>query len=414
MACWVNFRPPDVASRLWRAGRLGKGRPPVGLTLVVLLAAWQLGTSSANLVAKPQQLVDRSTQDTGEACSWVFESYEPSEWESEWRRGEESGERKNRECEVLAEPKEVRRSVDLIRATTGLVLNEQPIPPDLVALFSRMVYSRRCGPDLRDTGQRRTQLIEPLIGILRDPLTICPLPPGVDQEVARAFGSGEGAIQSKRHLLIGPAAPWSDTPGDPQSWRVGGFEPWGADRTIGSEPRARLKILMDLGASLYEGWKKDPTSVGASWFVDRYKRHQVLFDWIVSFEIEKHDPDQIYRKVPDEILPHYIYFNQGVEKDPDGKWNPWRILKGMGTTSNDYVVVKLDIDAPDIENPLMDQLRNDVQVRSLVDEIFMEHHVSIRAMWGYWGTKNSPLTLKDSYRMFADLRSKGVRMHSWP
>jgi hypothetical protein len=276
-----------------------------------------------------------------------------------------------------------------------------------------MIYSRRCGPNLKDTGQRRVQLIEPLIGILRDPLTICPRPRRVKDEVYESFDLGESPIQSKRHFLMGPAAPWTDTPDDPNSWRVGGFNPWASDATNQGESRVGQNVLMDIGASLYGGWHSDPGYASALWFVDRFKRHHLSFDWIVSFEIQKHDPDHIYMSVPDDILPHYIYFNQGVEKSPNGRWNPWRILQGMGMTPHDYVVIKLDIDVPDIENALIDQVVNDPRIRRLVDEMFYEHHVNVKAMRPAWGTDSS-LTMLDSYRLFGYLRSKGVRMHSWP
>jgi hypothetical protein len=349
-----------------------------------------------------------------EGCAWVFVRYEPSPWEVEWSQGVISGERRDRECDVLATPPEVDRSVRLVRATRDAVLGKKPIPPDSVGLFSRMVYSKRCGGDRQDTGQQRVQLIEPLVGIIRDPLTMCPRPGGVSDDVYDSFGFGESHVQSKRHFLIGTAAPWTDTPDKPTSWRVGGFEPWALDTTATHDRRARQNILIDIGASTYSSWSGSTSAVGAAWFVDRFKRHDLAFDWIVSYEYDKHDPDEIYQTVPADVLPHYIYFNQPVEKDPNGKWNPWRMLRGMGATPNDYVIVKLDIDTPDIENPLVDQLMKDDGLRALVDEMFYEHHVNTKTMWRYWRTDQSPIVLADTYKNFAFLRSRGVRMHSWP
>ncbi len=345
-------------------------------------------------------------------CTWVFSRYEPSPWEIEWSRGEISGERRDRECEVLASPSEVDRSVRLISAVQRAVLGRFPVPPESLDLFSRMVYSRRCGPKLEDTGRERFQLIEPLVGLVRDPLTMCPRPPGVPEYLYYFFGPGEDAIQSKRHLLIGAAAPWSDTPGDPRSWRIGGFEPGAPEAPAG--PRARQNVLVDMGASTFGSWSGSSGAVGALWFVDRYGRNGLTFDWIVSYEYEKLDPDEIFRTVPPDVLPHYIYYNQGVEKDPEGKWNPWRMLRGMGVTREDHVVVKLDIDTPDIENALVDQLMTDGRLQALVDEMFFEHHVNAKPMWGFWFTQGSPILLADTYRNFALLRSRGIRMHSWP
>jgi hypothetical protein len=347
-------------------------------------------------------------------CAWVFQRYEPSPWESEWSQGEISGVRRDRECEVLATPSETDRSVRFIRATRDAMLRSKPIPPESIALFSRMVYAQVCGPNQRKTGQQRTQLIEPLIGILRDPLTICPRPQGGPYDVYYTFSVGENAEQSKRHFLIASAAPWSDTPEDPKSWRIGGFEPSALDTSGRRHTRARQNILVDIGAAFYSAWKGDTSNVGALWFVDRNRRHDLTFDWIVSYENDKYDPSEIYRTVPTDILPHYIYYNQGVDKDPDGKWNPWRMLRGMGARPNDYVVVKLDLDATDIENSLIEQVMKDPGLQALIDELFYEHHVNTKAMWPYWHTEHAQAVLADTYRNFAFLRSKGVRMHSWP
>ena len=348
---------------------------------------------------------------TNDECVWIFDSYQPSQWEQEWRRGEETGERRDRECEVLATPEETLRSKRLIAAVTGLVLRGEPMPSESITLFSRMVYALRCGPDFKDTGRRRVQLIEPLIGILRDPLTICPPGEGAKDALYESFGPAEDAIQSKRFLLIRPAAPWTDTPDDSHSWRIGGFNPGPVEP---KRCRAPMNFAFDLGASFYDNWHGDKSAASTLWLVDRFQRHNVSFDWIVSFELEKFDPDQIYANIPKDILPHYLYFNQGVESDPEGKWNPWRILMSMGVNPRDYVAVKLDIDAPEIEQALIEQLQNNPKIRLLVDEVFFEHHVNVKAMWQYWGTDKSPVTIKDSMRIFSDLRSKGVRMHSWP
>ena len=376
--------------------------------LVSILAASQLLGC-----ATPRTL--RGTAKEGDDCKWVFGRYEPSEWEREWYQGEMSGERQDNECELLASPKEVDRSVRLIRAVQGAVLRNEAIPPDDIGLFSRMVYEQRCAGDSPGATRTRVQMIEPLVGILRDPLTMCPRAPGVPDDVFNTFEKGEDKVQSKRHFLIGPAAPWSDTPNDPASWHTGGFGPWvRAGSTQAQSPRAHMHFLMDLGASVYNGWHGDTGAVGAWWIVNRSKRQKVDYDWVVSFEYEKIDPDVIFAGVPDDLLPRYIYFNHGVEKTAGGRWNPWRILQGMGATADDYVVVKLDIDNPEIENELVDQFMKSPILLGLIDEMFYEHHVNTKVMRGWWGTQNSRIYMKDTYRNFTALRVQGVRMHAWP
>jgi hypothetical protein len=346
-------------------------------------------------------------------CAWVFAEYQPSQWESEWKKGVESGDRRDRECEILATPAEAERSVRLIRSIRGLMEKKTIPPAESIDLFSRMAYAQVCGPAEKPTGRKRVQLIEPLVGIVRDPLSICPKPASVPQDVYQTYGSLEDDLQSKRFLLLGPAAPWTEISKKPQPWHVGGFEPW-TKETNSREPRSRQNVLIDMGASTFGAWNGQETFVGARWFVDRYQKLGLSFDWLVSYEYEKQEPDNIYKDVPPDLLPHYIYYNKGVEKAPDGKWNPWRILRGSGVTRNDYVVVKLDIDTPEIENDLADQVLSDPRNTVLVDEFFYEHHTNTKSMHGYWHTEKSTILLKDTYKNFTALRSKGVRMHSWP
>jgi len=335
-------------------------------------------------------------------CKWVFARYEPSEWEKQWYAGEWSGERSGHECQFLTSLEGVDRSVRMVRSVQGAVLRREAIARDAIGLFSRMVYTQRCGTAMKATGRTRAQLIEPLVGFLRDPITICPRPPGIPDDVYSTFAKGEDSAQSKRHYLIGPAAPWSQTPNNPATWRIGGFGPWernGASKA--QAPRAHQNILMDLGASVYSGWHGIETAVGAWWIVERSKKHTVDFDWIVSFELEKIDPDTLFASVPAALLPHYVYFNQGVDKAPEGRWNPWRILQGMGALADDYVVVKLDIDNPEIEDALVDQILKSPTLFGLIDEMYMERH----APTDY---------TKVTYRIFTEMRSKGIRMHAWP
>jgi hypothetical protein len=346
-------------------------------------------------------------------CAWVFTEYQPSAWEREWSAGEESGERRDRECEILATPAEAERSIRLIRSIRDL-MEKRIVPAESIDLFSRMAYAQVCGPSEHKSGRTRVQLIEPLVGIIRDPLSICPKPASVPNEVYQSYGLFENDEQSKRHLLIGPAAPWTDRPSDPSSWRLGGFEPWTQEASGPQKNRLRQRMLIDIGASTYGSWRGREYAAGTRWFVDRYQKSRVSFDWIVSYEYEKMDPSEIYASVPPDLLPHYIYFNQGVEKAPEGKWNPWRILRGMGVNRGDYIVAKLDIDTPEIENDLANQVLTDPRITELVDEFFYEHHVNTKPMNPFWGTDNSPILLRDTYRTFAALRAKGIRMHSWP
>ena len=91
-------------------------------------------------------------------------------------------------------------------------------------------------------------------------------------------------------------------------------------------------------------------------------------------------------------------------------------------------VVKLDIDHQATELALVEQLLHS-PTESLVDELFWEHHVagSIVCCPRLWGARGRDKgwsampfnqsdereTLHGSYRLFATLRERGIRAHSW-
>ena len=172
-------------------------------------------------------------------------------------------------------------------------------------------------------------------------------------------------------------------------------------------------ILMDLGASIFHGWQEKPDAVGAKWVVDRFARFGIRFDRIFMFEYTTYAPKKIFSDLSHEMLSTISYFNVGVEASKNSSFNPWNVLKSIAK-ADDFVVVKLDIDTPNIENALIDQVIQDDSISSIIDEMFYEHHVNIKAMHRFWHTERSRLTLNDSYSIFRQLREKGIRMHSWP
>jgi len=128
----------------------------------------------------------------------------------------------------------------------------------------------------------------------------------------------------------------------------------------------------------------------------------------------------VYRQPPvawrqkDELLP---YFNFGVVADAQANHHPWKILMREAQTE-DFVVVKVDIDHPSTEEPLIRQLLGDDAVAALIDELYFEHHVKRHPLgrthfgWAH-SVSETNCTIMDSYEVFARLREKGIRAHSW-
>jgi hypothetical protein len=312
------------------------------------------------------------------AAHYVFVKYEPSPWEAQWAH--EISNWRDKECEILNQPFHRDRALWSVYNSQVRNLmsrkNEKPSATfDELDVYSRFIWGNE------ENGSVIEQLIEPLVGILRDPLTIC----AQLRPVVGVFAPGEGVIQAKRYLLpeIAP----------------------------GGEPVRYM--LMDLGASVYSGWASDSDAIGAKWFVEHYAKHHIYFDRIVSFEATHQTPDQIFGTVPAELLGRYTYINMPVSSSQTSAFNPWNVLV-QTFTKQDYVIVKLDIDAPEIERQLVVQLISNKTIRELVDEFYFEHHVNSAAMNPYWGTENSEHTMVQSYALFKNLRMHGIRAHSWP
>lgn len=291
--------------------------------------------------------------------------------------------------------------------------------------LSKMVYRQDCtNPRTQKTTIRAevTHLIEPLIGLLRDPFTICPR-----LNLLQAHSIYDGAsVQSKRFILLSISAPFYVHPSREESQnleeiytdskiRNKNIPPWMYHRHKLTKPKDNTdvqdskNILLDLGSSYFGNWGGDTTAAAGLWFYQYYKHFNTKFDRIIAFEYSPLNQTLAWSQLPDEVFPIYTLINVGVTEK--GKFNPWTTLKAIARV-HDHVVVKLDIDNPKLETELINQLLNDASIHTLIDEFFFEHHVTVTEMIPYWG--NPPGTLKDSYLLFRKIRELGIRMHSWP
>ena len=83
-------------------------------------------------------------------------------------------------------------------------------------------------------------------------------------------------------------------------------------------------------------------------------------------------------------------------------------------------MLKLDVDTPEIELVIIEQILADEPTAALIDELYWEHVVQNTPMthfgWGHDLRRIPPekrQTLADSYRYFTALRQMGIRAHSW-
>lgn len=315
-----------------------------------------------------------------------FTHYESSPWERDWLDNQRAW--ADNECDVLATSRHRINALSSVRRAQ--MLNRMPrvnapIPgggAEDARVFSKMWYRRG--------DETFFEYIEPLVGILRDPLTMCNFSPAVEG----VFDALEDNIQSKRYLLLQPSVESERRPPPVVAC-------------------ARRRLLFDLGASFYsapDGYLRAWS--GTKWFVERYEAFNVTFDQIYAFEYAQSAPSLIFNDIPLKVLARYSYYNIGVRTDKKSVWNFWNFVREVATV-DDHVTVKLDIDSPGLEEAFMSQLKGSAELLRLVDEMAYEDHVDSLPMHFHWRTGNRR-RMSDSYDDFLYLRRRGVRMHSWP
>jgi len=172
------------------------------------------------------------------------------------------------------------------------------------------------------------------------------------------------------------------------------------------KPNSRT-IFIDMGAALnFHAGQQSPTFD----ILDIFKRFGFHFDHVYAWELRAKDVNQVFDAVPQYLETSFHWINTGVSSEKASKHNPWRLLL-ENYHPDDLVIVKLDIDAPQLERELADQLENSTQLASLIDHFYFEHHVNQEELFRHWrGTTESVL---DSLKLFSTLRKHGMAAHYW-
>ena len=285
------------------------------------------------------------------------------------------------------------KSIDVLRRLISLqnslfINSKQTSPADIH--FSQMQYYQTC----RGNTFHAIQLIEPLIGLVRDPLTMCPRLSSIPSDL---YLEGEFSIQSKRFLLLAPSSPFQIKPTFPSP--IPSIPPW--LYSPGSQ-----KILIDIGSSYFKSRNGNTAEIGTKWFYDYFHEKSLRFDRIIAYEYQSLDTRRVWEELPADVFPIYTIINIGVEENK-GRFNPWTLIQTLAKPS-DYVVLKLDIDKPPLESALIKQLFDEGNsARDLIDELFFEKHISTNP-------QSNEDKLKDTYELFTKFRQAGIRMHGWP
>lgn len=151
-------------------------------------------------------------------------------------------------------------------------------------------------------------------------------------------------------------------------------------------------------------------------FLKTYQGHGIVFDEVYVWEYQEQGKETYWADVDDTTRAFWeprVTFYDGipVTAETESEHNPVSRIFGS-CAPEDFCAFKLDIDTPETELPLINQLLDASEAtQAKLDEIFFEHHVH-GAMEPWWG-KAVNGTFEDSYKLFRSLRDLGVRAHSW-
>lgn len=310
-------------------------------------------------VGHTSSISEASIQTNSDSCRWTFVKYTPSPYEQYWADNIAS-----LKGDVCTESNKQRNEID----TWANLSSSNGAPRELpTSVFSLFTFQNEC------TGEVSTDYIEPLAGLTRSPLFCL---------------RGPAYIVSKDYLVV--------------SWNVSKK----LTRPPGYTPKA---YYFDLGASLYNSG-----AGGASqkWFVETYEARGVRWDGIFAWEMKPHSPDKAWRLIPARLKPIYHWYNIPVSPVPGHADNALDFIRRTARPE-DFVLMKLDIDATSVEEAIVDQILASDELLGLIDELYFEYHVHTPPMFPYWGRVSSSRTLASTYRVFFALRSKGVIAHSW-
>jgi len=178
----------------------------------------------------------------------------------------------------------------------------------------------------------------------------------------------------------------------------------------------RRALFFDFGSTYYNqgfGGYKD----SMAWWMDSLKARGWHFDDVFAWEKNHVDPNDYWRRVPDDMKARLHFFNTPTSADPADPMNPLTFIRRIAKPG-DYIVMKLDIDNNAVETGIVDQIIKSHAHHPMIDEFIWENHVKgSPTQWHGWKNLSYLVgpyaTLNNSYHAFHTLRQLGIRAHSW-
>jgi hypothetical protein len=175
------------------------------------------------------------------------------------------------------------------------------------------------------------------------------------------------------------------------------------------------RILIDMGASLSFSHGENQVLPPIVELLNLYEKFGFHFDHIYGFESTFTKPQRVYENLlPEKYFHNYHWINVGVNHEEGHKLNPLHSILSQ-FDEDDFIVVKLDIDAARVELPLAHQLLEggkDGLYHKLIDQFYFEQHVNLAELRFNW-QQSMKGTIKGSLDLFHGLREKGIPAHFW-
>jgi hypothetical protein len=185
----------------------------------------------------------------------------------------------------------------------------------------------------------------------------------------------------------------------------------GKDYIVPRGMAGRQVAIFDFGASVWTTAEQGTKLSSQAWFYETYRKFG--FQRFACWEATPKTHSEIMQGVPSDVAGVFEYTNRPVTLDK-GLDHPWTIVRNhCKYNSSSFIVVKLDIDHPATELPLINELMADEALQDCIDEFFFEHHTTIADMKLWWQNDVSG-KLADTYDIMLKLRKRGMRAHVWP
>ena len=144
-----------------------------------------------------------------------------------------------------------------------------------------------------------------------------------------------------------------------------------------------------------------------------FQKHCLKFDHIWGWDPKFERPSWWWSRVPSEQRSKITFFNKSVDSTDAGEHTALGALRA-NARPEDYVVLKLDIDTPAVEEEILDIFLSEDgrKYTDLIDEFFFEYQGTIKGNYAY-ELDNKNTTVTEGIRMMQKLREMGIRAHFW-